>query len=93
MDNEYRRKNNCCGWLYYERYKKKKLIAIAFDEYHCIKNWGVFRPYYRLAGTLRELLLDIPFIALSATLTPVGISEVKKGAQLCNPLIIKESIQ
>src|SRR5579859_5012696 len=44
---------------------KKKLIAVAFDECHCIKNWGVFRPYYRMAGTLRELLPDIPFIALS----------------------------
>src|SRR5579859_4316503 len=72
---------------------KKKLIAVAFDECHCIKNWGVFRPYYRMAGTLRELLSDIPFIALSATLTPVGISEVKKGARLCNPVIIKESIR
>src|SRR5579859_948280 len=72
---------------------KKNLIAVALDECHCIKNWGQFRPYYRMAGILRELLSDIPFVALSATLTPVGIKDLKKGARLRDPLIIKESIR
>src|SRR5205814_8098815 len=35
---------------------KKRLIAVALDEAHCIKNWGSFRPYYQKAATLRELL-------------------------------------
>jgi len=72
---------------------KKKLIAVAFDECHCVKNWGQFRPYYQLSSRLRELLSDIPFVALSATLTPVGIADLKKAARLRDPLIIKESIR
>jgi superfamily II DNA helicase RecQ len=72
---------------------KKKLIAVAFDEAHCIKNWGKFRPYYEASGRLRELLSDFPFVALSATLTPVGIAKLKKAARLRDPLLVKESIR
>ena len=72
---------------------KKKLIAVAFDEAHCIQNWGKFRPYYQASSRLRELLSDFPFIALSATLTPVGIANLKKAARLRNALLVKESIR
>ena len=54
---------------------------IAVDEAHCISEWGHdFRPEYRNLAKLRELLPDIPLIALTATAT----EKVKKdiGGQL-----------
>src|SRR5436305_12583654 len=46
-----------------------------------------------MTDTLRKLLSDIPFIALSATLTSIDITKAKKGARLQDSLIIKESIR
>jgi ATP-dependent DNA helicase RecQ len=46
-----------------------KLIAI--DEAHCISQWGYdFRPEYLLISELREILKDVPCIALTASATP-----------------------
>lgn len=46
-----------------------KLLAI--DEAHCISQWGYdFRPEYLLISELREILKDVPCIALTASATP-----------------------
>ncbi|MRH99244.1 RecQ family ATP-dependent DNA helicase [Kriegella sp. EG-1] len=65
---------------------------IAIDEAHCISQWGHdFRPAYLECGTLRTLLPEIPFIALTATATEEVISDIKNNLQLINPLIAKDS--
>lgn len=48
--------------------RKNKLAYIVVDEAHCASQWGHdFRPDYLKLGTLRQLYLQIPWIALTAT--------------------------
>ncbi|MBO4665440.1 MAG: RecQ family ATP-dependent DNA helicase [Paludibacteraceae bacterium] len=51
---------------------------IAVDEAHCISQWGHdFRPPYRRIAEIRELLPNVPLLALTATATP----EVERDIQ------------
>ena len=48
----------------------KNLVAVAIDECHLVWDWEDFRQEYSYIGKLRSLLSRVPFICLSATLTP-----------------------
>jgi superfamily II DNA/RNA helicase len=48
----------------------KNLVLVAIDECHLIWDWEAFRTAYRYIGNIRHALLKIPFVCLSATLTP-----------------------
>lgn len=70
-----------------------RLIGTAIDECHCVDDWGEFRPFYSMVGSLREALCHAPFIGLSATLSPLGITQFTKTANLRSPVLVKESIR
>ncbi|HOX83849.1 MAG TPA: ATP-dependent DNA helicase RecQ [Chryseolinea sp.] len=56
--------------LFIARVKQMKVNLIAVDEAHCISQWGYdFRPPYLQIALLRELVKDVPIIALTATAT------------------------
>ena len=58
------------------------VCMIAVDESHCISQWGYdFRPSYLNISELRNLLPDVPVLALTATATPEVIDDIQE--KLC----------
>jgi len=55
------------------------VCLIAVDESHCISQWGYdFRPSYLKIISLRELLPDVPVLALTATATKDVVSDIQE---------------
>ena len=62
-----------------ERLPKMPLRMIAVDEAHCISQWGYdFRPAYLEIAAVRELVPDVPIIALTATATPEVVKDIQE---------------
>ena len=63
--------------IFQERVKQMKVTLIAVDEAHCISQWGYdFRPSYLQIVKLREVLTDVPVMALTATATPTVSDDI-----------------
>ena len=64
--------------IFRTKLRKMHISMITVDESHCISQWGYdFRPAYLKIAEIRELLPDVPVLALTATATP----EVEKDIQ------------
>lgn len=67
------------GDLVRERMRHMKVSLFAIDEAHCISQWGYdFRPPYLQLARLRELHPDVPFLALTATATPLVVDDIQE---------------
>ncbi len=65
---------------------KWNIERIAIDEAHCISEWGHdFRPEYRQLPRLREVLPEVPFIALTATATDQVREDIEHHLALRKP--------
>ena len=65
--------------IFVEKVKQMKVSIIAVDESHCISQWGYdFRPSYLRIAEIRELLPDVPVLALTATATPEVVSDIQE---------------
>lgn len=61
-----------------ERIKKMNISFIAVDEAHCISQWGYdFRPPYLQIPEIRDLIGDVPILALTATATPEVVKDIQ----------------
>ncbi len=69
-----------------EKVKEWNVSQIAIDEAHCISEWGHdFRPEYRELVRLREILPDVPIMALTATATERVRGDILQQLKLRDP--------
>ena len=57
--------------IFIARVSQMPIILLAVDEAHCISHWGYdFRPAYLNIADIREIIPQVPILALTATATP-----------------------
>lgn len=79
-----------------ERFKEHltnmDINLITVDEAHCISQWGFdFRPSYRKITELRQLLPDVPVLALTATATREVEKDIQKQLAFKKEHILRKS--
>lgn len=75
-----------------ENLRSWNVTSIAIDEAHCISEWGHdFRPEYRQISKLRDLLPDVPVIALTATATGRVRADIIEHLRLRDPSVFVSS--
>ncbi len=64
--------------LFRTKLPKMNVSLITVDESHCISQWGYdFRPAYLKIAEIRELLPNVPVLALTATATPEVVKDIQ----------------
>ncbi|XP_019071255.1 uncharacterized protein [Solanum lycopersicum] len=70
---------------FWSRLLKAGMCLLAVDEAHCISEWGHdFRVEYKQLDKLRNVLLNVPFVGLTATATE------KVRSDIMNSLLMKD---
>jgi len=71
-----------------------KISLITVDEAHCISQWGYdFRPPYLKIADIRNIVKDVPFLALTATATPVVVEDIVTRLKFKNPQLFQASFE
>lgn len=64
--------------IFQTKLRSMKVSMITVDESHCISQWGYdFRPAYLKIAQIRDLLLGVPVLALTATATPEVVKDIQ----------------
>ncbi len=75
-----------------ERLRQMKVNLLAVDEAHCISQWGYdFRPPYLEIAEIRELLPNIPVLALTATATREVVNDIQDRLQFKSKNVFQKS--
>jgi ATP-dependent DNA helicase RecQ len=63
--------------MFQTKLRHMRISFITVDEAHCISQWGYdFRPSYLEIARIRELLPNVPILALTATATPQVVDDI-----------------
>lgn len=66
------------GNIFQAKIAQAKVSFITVDEAHCISQWGYdFRPSYLAVAKLRQIIPDVPVLALTATATPEVVKDIQ----------------
>ena len=75
-----------------ERITQLDVNLIAVDEAHCISQWGYdFRPSYLRIAELRDLLPDVPVLAVTATATEKVIDDIQEQLKFKRKNVLRTS--
>jgi ATP-dependent DNA helicase RecQ len=75
-----------------ERIPQLDVNLIAVDEAHCISQWGYdFRPSYLRIAELRELLPDVPVLAVTATATLRVVDDIQEQLKFRKKNVLRTS--
>ncbi|MEM6966084.1 MAG: ATP-dependent DNA helicase RecQ [Bacteroidota bacterium] len=76
------------------RIAQMKVNLIAVDEAHCISQWGYdFRPPYLEIASIRELIPQVPVLALTATATKEVVKDIQEKLQFQKDNIFQKSFK
>jgi ATP-dependent DNA helicase RecQ len=74
------------------RIKEMNVNLITVDEAHCISEWGHnFRPAFRHINEIREIIPNIPVLALTATATSSVIHDIQESLNFKEKNLIQSS--
>lgn len=74
------------------RISRMNVNLLAVDEAHCISQWGYdFRPAYLEIADFRELLPEVPVLALTATATREVEEDIGRQLKFRNGRVLKTS--
>lgn len=80
--------------MFRERVKQMNVNLIAVDESHCISQWGYdFRPSYLKISDIREILPDIPVLALTATATLDVVDDIQEKLNFKKANVFRKSFE
>jgi len=80
--------------LFKIRVKHMNVNLIAIDEAHCISEWGYdFRPSYLEISNLRELIPNVPFLALTATAIPKVVDDIQEKLKFKEKKVFRKSFE
>ncbi len=74
------------------RIGRMQVNLLAVDEAHCISQWGYdFRPPYLKIAELRELIPQVPVLALTATATPEVVEDIQEKLAFRTKKVFQQS--
>ena len=80
--------------MFKERVKKMNINYLVVDEAHCISQWGYdFRPAYLEIKEIKQLIGDVPTIALTATATKSVAEDIMRVLEFQEPNIISSGFE
>lgn len=74
------------------RIQQMNVNLLVVDEAHCISQWGHdFRPAYLECSKLKELVPNVPLIALTATATSHVVKDIQTNLKFKDSYFVKDS--
>lgn len=80
--------------IFRTKLRRMTISMITVDESHCISQWGYdFRPAYLKIAEIRDLLPDVPVLALTATATPEVVKDIQQRLRFREENVFRMSFE
>ncbi len=80
--------------LFRTRLRQMNVNLLAIDESHCISQWGYdFRPSYLKITEVRELIPDVPVLAVTATATLDVVDDIQERLGFKEKNVFRKSFE